>query len=177
MVGAVVLRIACRCAQIGRVDTHTLPTRVTATTRSSNVEDTLSLILNYFPCPVCQTKTRLKHHVLFAAKAKLFYGCNGCRHHWQVLTMEGQAPKIVAESPREGDGFRILALEPDGPQQMGCPRCGRYGPVKATERRTDNATVRRHKCPTDGWYFSCTDADGNVEVTKLRPNLKVRDAA
>jgi hypothetical protein len=91
--------------------------------------------------------------------------------------MEGMEPKIVAESPADEPQRRVLAHQAAGDVDMGCPRCGRYGPVKATERRTDNATVRRHKCPTDGYYFSCTDADGNVEITKLRPNLKVRDAA
>ncbi|RZN09663.1 hypothetical protein CWO91_16680 [Bradyrhizobium genosp. SA-3] len=116
---------------------------------------------------------------MLAAKSETWYGCrnDNCRHHWKLLVMDGQDPKIVAESPAHEPARRVLEHRAGGTVNMGCPRCGRYGTVKATERRMDNATVRRHKCPTDGYYFSCTDADGRVEITKLRPNMKVRDAA
>lgn len=139
----------------------------------------MSLLINYFACPQCGEKTRAKYQKPKAETCETWFGCKNeeCRHHWLVMTSEGMEPKIIAESPRGELQRRVLAHQAAGKADMGCPRCGRYGMVKSTERRTDNATVRRHKCPTDGYYFSCTDVDGNVEITKLRPSMKVRDAA
>ena len=131
----------------------------------------MSQLLEYFNCPRCQTKTRVKHRVHFAAKTQLYYGCSNddCRHHWQVLAMDGHPPRIVAESNPAELAVRV-PMAGTKSSNMGCPSCGRYGRVVGTERRADNATLRRHRCPTDGVYYSCTSIDGDVQVTRRRPS-------
>src|SRR5262249_53995651 len=137
----------------------------------------LNLLLDYFECPKCNTNSRFKHREVRETKAEVWFGCrnDSCRHHWKMLVMEGVDPKIIAESPRATEPAVRPYMSDAKAAQMGCPRCGRYGRVKMTETRVDYAKIRRHQCPTDGFYYSCTDVDGNVRVTKLRPSMRAVD--
>jgi hypothetical protein len=135
--------------------------------------------MDYFTCPACNRKATLKAHVPFAGKIKLYYGCkhDSCRHHFQVLRMDGWADQIVAESPREGDGPRNVGRAGKHAAalmlRMVCPSCARYGKVKTTTNRRDGYW-RRHECPTDGPYYSCTTVDG-VSVHRKLTSLKVAE--
>lgn len=127
--------------------------------------------INYFPCPVCKEKARVKHAVPFVNKRQLYFGCAGCRHHFQVLCMDGQEPLVVAESPRPGVATRKTLTEEHLGAQLLCPSCGTYGHVRATEHR-DGETVRRHECPSHGKYFSCVAADGEITTSRVKPTTR-----
>jgi transcription elongation factor Elf1 len=132
-------------------------------------------LTDYFPCPACGAKSAPKHEVNFAHKVQRFYGCTACRHHFQVLFLEGQLPVIVAESPREVSGPKASPLVEAAKRgeiyNMGCPSCNRYGPIKMTYPLRDGEKWRRHKCVTCGPYFSCEEADGVSVHRRMKSKL------
>lgn len=124
----------------------------------------------YFPCPACEHKARLKHYVAHAGHAQLYFACivEDCRNHFQVLRMPGQLDKVVAQSPHK------VTPGPNTPEaerfmpvvgRMGCPECGQYGKIKMTERR-DDGYWRRHKCLVHGYYYTVENPDGGISVHK-----------
>lgn len=127
--------------------------------------------MKYFPCPNCERKAALKHSVNYANKAQLYYGCTHCRHHFQVLHMDGEQDKIVAESPRDVHPAQET-LSPDGIAGMGCPSCTRYGKVRATHNHEDGFW-RRHQCVTCGPYFTCQTEDGVSVHRQMKSVLAV----
>jgi hypothetical protein len=141
--------------------------------------------MHYFSCPHCGRKAAPKHYVSRAEKVSVWYGClnDHCRCHWQMLYQEGQDPVIVAQSARNmlgrkplgGDVRRepaVPGLMADGMfAKMGCPDCGRYGPIKVTFPQRSDGRWRKHKCPSHGAYFTCQSADG-VRVTRKVTSLK-----
>lgn len=129
----------------------------------------------FFTCPVCERKSRLKHHVVHHNKAQLYFACgnNDCRHHFQVLRMSGQPDMIVAQSPHRVTLPTIKAQDHhSGVASMGCPQCSRYGKVQMTERR-DDGYWRRHKCLTCGPYYTCETEDGITVHQKKRSKILV----
>lgn len=140
--------------------------------------------MHYFNCPHCGQKAAPKYYVPRAAATRVWYKCRNdhCRCHWQMLYQEGQLPLIVAESPREMPGRKPLGgdqrqepkpgLLADGTfAKMGCPDCGRYGPIRATFPLRSDGRWRKHKCATHGHYFTCQTDDG-VVVTRKVTSLK-----
>jgi len=101
----------------------------------------------------------------------MFFRCDvpTCRNHFQVFSTEGQKPRIVAESPHKVP----KPVLPAKLGNMGCPQCGRYGPIKTTIDRRDGYW-RRHQCVTCGPYYTCEKEDG-VSVHQRLKNIKARD--
>lgn len=126
-----------------------------------------------FVCPACERKATLKHHVVHADRAQLYFQCRNdvCRNHFQVLRMSGFPDHVVAQSPREVT-IPTLKAEDHIPlaRQMGCPSCHQYGKIKMTDHR-DDGTWRRHNCLTCGPYWTCQTDDG-VTVHRRRTSLK-----
>ena len=132
----------------------------------------------YFPCPSCNTKATMKHHIVGADKAQLYFQCrnNDCRNHFQILRMKGQVDRIVAQSPHKviqpvlkAEDFHSRVAD------MGCPQCGNYGKVKTTDRRADGHW-RRHQCVTCGPYFTC-ETDDSITVHQKKRSLFAEEAA
>jgi hypothetical protein len=136
-----------------------------------------------FNCPHCGRKAAPKHYVPRGDSVSVWYGCrnDNCRCHWQMLYQEGQEPVIVAESAREKPGPKLEprhkatgnpGLLADGSfAKMGCPDCGRYGPIKMTFPERRDGRWRRHRCATHGNYFTCQTDDAVIvrrKVTSLK---------
>lgn len=125
-----------------------------------------------FICPACERKATLKHHIVHADSAQLYFQCRyePCRNHFQVLRQRGQLDRVVAQSPR-----KVIAHAPKAEDhiplasKMGCPSCAQYGKIKITNHREDGVW-RRHKCLTCGPYWTCQTDDG-VTVHK-RPKAR-----
>lgn len=120
-----------------------------------------------FICPACERKARLKHHVVHADRAQLYFQCTheACRNHFQVLRIHGQLDQVVAQSPHKViDGPKATDFTPSV-GRMGCPECGQYGKIKMTERR-DDGYWRRHKCLVHGYYYTVENPDGGISVHK-----------
>lgn len=131
----------------------------------------------YFHCPACGSKARLKHHVVYARKSQHYFVCCNveCRNHFQVLRMSGQPDQIVAQSPHKVTKPGIKAEDHMALGQMGCPTCDRYGKVKMTYRR-DDGYWRRHLCSTCGPYYTCQTDDG-ITVHRRKKSTQAQDAA
>jgi hypothetical protein len=114
-----------------------------------------------------------------AFKVQVFYQCRtpaGCGCFFQVLYVEGQAPIVVAESPRAPKGPAVEgrgdtdADRAAGKLRMGCPDCGRYGAIKMTYPERYDGKWRRHKCDAHGYYYTQND-DGEVTVHRKMKSL------
>lgn len=124
-------------------------------------------------CPACGSKATLKHHIVHADKAQLYFQCRqeNCRNHFQVLRIRGCGDQIVAQSPHKvtTPALRATDFIPTI-ADMGCPTCGSYGKIKMTERR-DDGYWRRHVCVTCGPYYTCETDDGVSVHRKKRSKL------